>query len=179
MLFPCHLHDYILAALESQSRIGWEEALSGFLSKRWSILSSLDMNTPNKTDTALGVRYMRACISSIHGHSQRMWLARSGVLRSNDDDQLKTIRSAEAAKIRELYLQPHLLRIGDRHYCERSHERPSPSRSTVYAATVVTKSSEVYGRASPGWRATIFNHRLFWKGRPWMIWRNGWSIFLA
>jgi hypothetical protein len=123
LLFPCHLHDYILAALESQSRIGWEEALSGFLSKRWSILSSLDMNTPNKTDTALGVRYMRACISSIHGHSQRMWLARSGVLRSNDDDQLKTIRSAEAAKIRELYLQPHLLRIGDRHYCERSHDR--------------------------------------------------------
>ena len=121
--FPRHLHDHIEAALEAQLCIGWEEALSGFLSKQWSTLSSLEMYHSNHTDVALGMNRMRVCISSIYAHSQRMWIARNGVLHSNDDEQQLTIRSVEAAEIRSLYRKPHLLREGDRHYCERSLDR--------------------------------------------------------
>ena len=121
--YPCHLHDHIQAALEAQSRIGWEEALSGFLSTHWSSLSSCDMYVPASTDTDLGAKRMRACISSIYEHSQRTWIARNEVLHSHEDAQLSNIRYAETAEIRALHQQPHLLQAGDRHYCERSLAR--------------------------------------------------------
>ena len=123
MQFPCHLHSTIQAALAAQHQIGWEAALSGFLSQQWGSLAMHDMHTSGKLDRTKGAARMRTCITAIHDHSQRLWLARNSALHATDDDTVRDIRSSENAEIKDLYKQPHLLRAGDRHYCERSLDR--------------------------------------------------------
>ncbi|KAI2498313.1 hypothetical protein MHU86_16183 [Fragilaria crotonensis] len=121
--YPAHLGDHIAAALESQGRIGWQEATSGLLSKQWSVLSCLDMHSPNRTNIDAGMKRMKSFMTAIHAHTTRLWMARNEVLHSTQDGEQANIRSSEAAEIRSLHQQPHLLRAGDRHYCERSLER--------------------------------------------------------
>ena len=82
-----------------------------------------DMHTSGKLDRTKGAARMRPCITAIHDHSQRLWLARNSALHATDDDTVRDIRSSENAEIKDLYKQPHLLRAGDRHYCERSLDR--------------------------------------------------------
>jgi hypothetical protein len=80
------------------------------------------MYVPALRDTDLGANVCEHAYCQ-YMHSQRMWIARHGVLHSHEDAQLSNVRSPEAPEIRELYQQPHLLRAGDRHFCERSLDR--------------------------------------------------------
>ena len=117
--YPSHLRGKMEEALESQHRIGWYEATSGLLSCHWSSLSCCAMHDSGKTDVNAGAQRMRTCISAIYDHVTRIWTARNEVLHSADDDDQINIRSTEIAEIKALYRQPHLLRVCDRHYCER------------------------------------------------------------
>jgi hypothetical protein len=131
--YPLHLQETIGKALESQDRIGWREAASGFLSRHWSLLASCDMHVPGKLAMSDGAKRMRTCISAIYDHATRIWKARNGVLHSKDDDEQYHIRSKEVAEIKVLYQNPHLLRACDRHLLDRSldsiiHGSPSLQR---------------------------------------------------
>ncbi|KAI2501729.1 hypothetical protein MHU86_12735 [Fragilaria crotonensis] len=121
--YSSHLRAPIAEALESQSSIGWKEAISGLLSKSWFRLSCLDMYNTERIDTATGWKRMRSCMTALYDHATRMWTARNEILHTPGDDEQLHIRSAEIAEIQTLHKQPHLLRPGDRHYCERSLER--------------------------------------------------------
>jgi hypothetical protein len=121
--FPTHLHLSIRDAMESQTNIGWEEALSGFLSTKWARLACCDMYNPDVLDKGAGNHRMRECITAIYNHARRLWMARNEVLHSTDDEHQQSIRSVEIAEIKDMFSKPHLLRAGDRHYCERSMDK--------------------------------------------------------
>jgi hypothetical protein len=142
--YPRHLHPLIVELLTQQESIGWEEAASGFLSKSWLSLAQCDMYDPDRRDKHEGHLRMRQMISAIYNHSTRIWKARNEVLHSKTDVQQREIRSAETAEIQDLYQKPHLLRAGDRHYCERSLERllDGPARTRRKWLRRVRKSIE-------------------------------------
>ena len=120
--YPLHLRETIGKALESQDQIGWREAAYGFLSCYWSSLACCDMHEQGKLDKSAGAKRMKTCISAIYEHVTRIWKARNGVLHSKDDEGQNQIRSAEVAEIKALFQNPHLLRVCDRHLCDRSME---------------------------------------------------------
>ena len=63
---------------------------------------------------------MKQIITAVGDHTRRLWLARNSVLHAKDDDQLAAIRTSEFAEIEYYHSNPHLLRMGDQHYCRRS-----------------------------------------------------------
>ena len=157
--YPAHLRDHIAAALELQGSIGWQEATSGLLSKQWSALSCLDMHNPNRTDIDAGKKRMKSLMTALHAHATRLWTARNEVLHSTQDDEQANIRSSEVAEIRILHQQPHLLRAGDRHYCERSLERilqGSPSMRRRWLRRV--RQSIAEHQSDSGWQSLITNY---------------------
>jgi hypothetical protein len=66
---------------------------------------------------------MSESIKALYEHSRRLWLVRNEVLHKQDDIQLRDIRSKEIAEIKQYHSQPHMVRAGDRHYCERSLQK--------------------------------------------------------
>ena len=121
--YPAHLRGYIETARRDQRRIGWSMAAHGFLSKSWTHLACQDMHIPDRLEVQAGHNRIRSIIAALYGHSSRIWLARNEVLHSNNESILRGIRSTEVAEIKALYQKPHLLRAGDRHYCQRSLDR--------------------------------------------------------
>jgi hypothetical protein len=68
--YPAYLQEPILVALSAQKSIGWEEPLSGFLSKNWGHVASRDMyNEKKEMDKSKGQERMRVCISAIYAHT--------------------------------------------------------------------------------------------------------------
>ena len=157
--YPEFLQEPIRAALLAQQSIGWEEALSGFLSKNWGHVATRDMYNEKEMDKSKGQERIRGCISAIYAHTHRMWISRNEALHSNDEDQLRDIRSTENAEIRDLHQKPHLLRAGDRHYCERSLEKllKGPQSTRRRWLRRVRKSMEEH-RSDGGQQALITSY---------------------
>ena len=110
---PAHLLAPIRSALAAQARIGWQHALTGFLSVECRRLAGMNQSTPTNDET-LGLSRMRKVIHGIHSHVLRQWTSRNVVLHESNDSSLVNIRSAELAEIRALHGNPHryCLRIG-------------------------------------------------------------------
>ncbi|KAI2498643.1 hypothetical protein MHU86_15820 [Fragilaria crotonensis] len=128
--YPSHFHPGITSALSSQQQIGWNSAVKGFLAREWSELALLDMHTP-RCDPRAGNNRMQRIISALCQHTRRLWIARNGCLHdSTSSNHLSS--TAEAIEIEYYHSRPHLLRIGDQHYCQRSLskllEGPSATR---------------------------------------------------
>ena len=130
--FPEHLLAPIKAALASQARIGWHQAVKGYFSKHWSALANLDMHHPTNSDRQKGTMRMRSIIQSVHQFTTQTWKSRNSALHAIDDTTATQIRSSEAAEIRHYHhANPSLLMFSDRHLCSRSlHRLISGSAST-------------------------------------------------
>ena len=116
--YPPHFQTELPRAISSQLDIGWDNCLKGFFSTSWSTIAELDMVTGRK-DSRLGASRLKSIHQAFFDHTRRMWLSRNSVLHSKDDASLLSIRSAEAAEIQYFHSRPHLLRLGDQHYCNR------------------------------------------------------------
>ena len=73
----------------------------------------------NVRDIRKGETRMKEIISALSAHFRRLWISRNGVLHSPNDENLASIRSAESVEIEYYHSRPHLLRTGDKHYCDR------------------------------------------------------------
>ena len=101
-----------------------EVAAAGFfVTREMPTLSCQDMYLPERKEKDMDAQRMRALISAIYDHSDRLWRARNEALHSNNVELNMDMRSEEIAEIRALHSKPHLLGAGDRHYCERSLDK--------------------------------------------------------
>jgi hypothetical protein len=117
--FPSHFASAISSALQAQHSIGWNNAFKGYFSKEWANMAQVDMHTGSR-DAKRGATRMKQIITAVGDHTRRLWLARNSVLHAKNDAQLAAIRSSEFAEIEYYHSNPHLLRTGDQHYCQRS-----------------------------------------------------------
>ena len=116
--YPAHLLATIHAALTTQRIIGWQSALKGYFAKEWSALSQLDMHNKSRDIRKGEVRMARQIIQALSTHIRRLWLARNDCLHRNSHSTAPG--SAESVEIEYYHSRPHLLRLGDQHYCHRS-----------------------------------------------------------
>ena len=121
--YPTHMLPSIKSALKSQARIGWLQALKGFLSKEWTHLATLDIDHPTRSDEVLGSRRIQQLVQAFYTYNQTMWSSRNAVLHSADSSTMIDIRSTELAEIRHYLQHPTLLLSADRHLCEWSIDK--------------------------------------------------------
>lgn len=115
-----HLREAITRAVASQNKIGWDNALRGFLSREWRVLASLDINDScTVSDDKVNGRLRKAMIS-LYEYTRATWLHRNELLHTTESNALAvSIRSATISEIKHYHNHPHLLRFDDRHLCER------------------------------------------------------------
>ena len=83
--FPQHMQPAIQSALLSQARIGWYQAMKGFLSKRWLELACQDMHDLSKVVESKGLFRMNQIMTALYAHNLRTWTSRNEVLHSTGD----------------------------------------------------------------------------------------------
>jgi hypothetical protein len=116
--YSTHVSSLIASALTSQQLIGWDSAINGYFACEWADIAQWDMHKPMR-DARKGEARMKQIISALSPHVRRTWIARSGCLHDSSDSDTLT-PSAEAVEIEYYHSRPHLLRLGDQHYCQRS-----------------------------------------------------------
>ena len=121
--YPPHMLPLIESAIQSQARIGWLQAIKGFLSKDWRELATMDLYHPARREDLLGSRRMTQLVNAFYTYNQTMWSARNEVLHSADSANMLDIRSTELAEIRHNLNHPTLLSFADRHLCDWSIEK--------------------------------------------------------
>ena len=114
--YPLHLLDLVKAALSAQEMIGWKSALKGYFAKQWAELAQLDMHTTN-LDSRKGELRMKQIIGALSNHIRRLWSSRNSCLHDTDSPSVSV--SAETIEITYYHSRPHMLRLGDQHYCNR------------------------------------------------------------
>ena len=116
--YPTHFLALIASALTSQCLIGWDSAIKGYFAREWADMAQWDMHKPTR-DVRKGEVRMKHIISSLGQHVRRIWIARNGCLHDSADSDASKL-SSEAVEIEYYHSRPHLLRLGDQHYCQRS-----------------------------------------------------------
>jgi hypothetical protein len=119
-LYPPHLRMALTTAMASQTKIGWDNALRGFLSTDWMELASLDLESPTKYSESYGNARIRKALTCLYEYTQTTWENRNAAPHNKEANDLAvSIRSADALAIKHYHGKPHLLRFDDRHLCER------------------------------------------------------------
>jgi hypothetical protein len=83
------------AALQSQARIGWGNALKGFLSKSWRKMANLDFHNPKRLDSATGESRLRSIIAATHEFTRSIWLSRNSALHGKANDEARSTCNTE------------------------------------------------------------------------------------
>jgi hypothetical protein len=120
--YPLEIQQLILLAVQSQNRLGWDNVLRGFFSKRWTDLASRSLMVPDRTDLQTGHARMRAIIHSIHIYARDIWTSRNKALHSREAQYHNSIRTAEEAEIRTYYENQTILHFDDWYLCDKSLE---------------------------------------------------------
>lgn len=121
--FPRKLQDRIRKALNEQERIGWNNAIKGYLSVEWRLLADLSpYGSTCDEQEGKGFRVLTTILNHFQQTTQRLWKARNHVLHTSTEERLRCIRDAQTVEIRAMYANPESVQAGDRHYCERSLE---------------------------------------------------------
>jgi hypothetical protein len=116
-----HMMRILTEALEEQQRIGWLNAIRGFLSKKWRVLASTHMdNIEASVNPQDGSRRIGTVIQRIQAFVRTKWEGRNTALHKHDLYDVEKFRTLEAAEIRHYHTQPHLLQVGDQHLCSGS-----------------------------------------------------------
>lgn len=112
--YPLQLQDSIQKVLEEQTRIGWDNALIGLLASSWT-----EIATHGNQPTWDASRRIQRGLKGMYARAQCRWKGRNHALHGSNEQVTAQIYTIESAAIRYYYSRPHLLSIGDRHYCER------------------------------------------------------------
>jgi hypothetical protein len=141
--YPSHFLPLAEEALKTQSSIGWIKSIKGFLAKQWSIMAQYAMDSRTR-DQRKGEQRMKQINTALSAHIRRLWTSRNEALHAPHDHSLDSVQSAESAEIQYYHSRPHLLRVGDQHYCTRP-------LSKILASTPATRrrwlwqSQTIYG----------------------------------
>jgi hypothetical protein len=111
--YPSLIIASTMGAIDSQTHIGWNNAIRGFLSQAWTDLASRSLSDPDTVDIQKGRARMQTIIQSLHKHSWDTWLARNDKLHKKGLEQQTSIRTAEKAEIRFFYENPTTLHFDD------------------------------------------------------------------
>jgi hypothetical protein len=119
--FKTHMMTILQEALEEQHSIGWLNASRGFLSKKWKLFVSTHMENLNApVNNQDGSRRIGSIVQRIQAFVRIQWEGRNSALHKHNHSDVENFRTLEAAEIRHFHTQPHLLPVGDQHYCSRS-----------------------------------------------------------
>ena len=117
--YPARFHDTLEKAIEDQAKIGWHNAMKGYLSTEWQHALSLAIYDNDNNQEGKGPFFTRKNQRALYNATRQLWLARNQALHGESTKDLDKIRSVETAKIKEYYKHPELIPAADRHYCER------------------------------------------------------------
>jgi hypothetical protein len=119
--YPSHIITILQQALDEQSKIGWINAIRGFLSTKWRQLAASHMSNPEALPQEQeGHRRMSIAIHRIQDFVRTRWEGRNEALHQINQDNTAANITLEAAEISHYFNQPHLLPVGDQHYCSGS-----------------------------------------------------------
>ena len=141
--YPPHFLDLVNDALSTQQLIGWKSALKGYFAKQWADLAQLGMHT-TKRDPRKGELRMKQIIGALSNHIRRLWSSRNACLHDNDSPSVSA--SAETIEIKYYHSRPHLLCLGDQHYCNRPLSKilsSSPATRRRWLRKVKQSSAEL------------------------------------
>jgi hypothetical protein len=116
-IFPIKLRDIISQSLREQKAIGWDQALRGYLSRKWRILASDSVFDNVPIQESKGKYNIRNILKAMYELTRKLWLQRCKKLHEADGDAVLAVSAEEQAELRALYEHPELVPAGDRHYC--------------------------------------------------------------
>ncbi|KAI2500974.1 hypothetical protein MHU86_13519 [Fragilaria crotonensis] len=116
--FPSKFRLGLQQALQDQDKLGWEQAIKGFVSVEWRHLLTLGMGITRANWREWGCKtavraedFQSISIIIVDGEESSV----TGQQREG----MKAIRQEEVAEIKRMYQQPELISATDRHYCEQ------------------------------------------------------------
>ncbi|MGV2339258.1 MAG UNVERIFIED_CONTAM: hypothetical protein LVR18_36350 [Planctomycetaceae bacterium] len=113
-----HMLQILESALQEQEQIGWHNFIKGYQSKVWRELAHTNMDSPGvQASSHDGDRRMSDVYSRVAAFVTQIWKGRNEALHKGSIDDTRLYQSLEAAEIRHYFNQPHLLPVGDQHYC--------------------------------------------------------------
>lgn len=118
--YPPEMQASIRLAIQSQSSIGWDNAIRGFLSKEWTDLASRTLLAPRKLDLHNGRRRMQSITNSLFEYARSTWVFRNECLHGRDEQKKRAILTAEEAEIRQYYTNQTMLHFDDRYLCDKN-----------------------------------------------------------
>jgi hypothetical protein len=106
------------SAIQEQEQIGWHNFIKGYQSKVWRELAHTNMDSPGvKASSHDGDCRMSDVHSRVAAFVTQIWKGRNEALHKGSINDTRLYQSLEAAEIRHYFDQPHLLPVGDQHYC--------------------------------------------------------------
>ena len=111
---PPDLQDAISVAIADQTRIGWDNALTGILAYSWIEVAKHCNQPPWEAE-----RRIQTAIKGLHKRTASLWKGRNNQLHGPQEREATRVYTAESATIRYYHSRPHLLGLTDRHYCDK------------------------------------------------------------
>ena len=115
--FPPHIQQTLDDAIVEQSRIDWINALKGFLTMKWSDLSSMTILNQTKRDTSAGRSRTHQVLKTPATMTRSLWLGRNDALHQTQETADSLVYTAESAELRRYHSHPELIPSSDQHYC--------------------------------------------------------------
>ncbi|KAI2501345.1 hypothetical protein MHU86_13143 [Fragilaria crotonensis] len=116
--FPSKFRLGLQQALQDQDKLGWEQAIKGFVSVEWRHLLTLGMGDNESEPARVGMQRLRFVLKTFSQLASSLWTARNQA-HGTTEEGMKAIRQEEVAEISRMYQQPELISATDRHYCEQ------------------------------------------------------------
>ena len=114
--YPTHMHASLNRIISEQNRIGWDNAIKGFLSKSWIDLASVSYDS-DKLSVAEGAQRLREGIKALHTFTKGLWKARNAALHDADEGQNQQLRSRMQDTIIHMHQHPNDICFEDRYLC--------------------------------------------------------------
>ena len=118
--YPLHMREKVRKVANSQSDIGWDNALKGFLSKEWTALAACHLIEPSTLDFQTAHNRMTRVLKDLHHYTRQLWSTRNEALHSTESESMAAIRSITQAEIKHYYHHQDLLQFEDRYLFHNS-----------------------------------------------------------
>jgi hypothetical protein len=73
--YPSKMRVQILTALNDQEKMGWNNAIKGYLSVEWRTLAETSLHDSMPMQVGTGMNLMKSILVSFHQATQRLWKA--------------------------------------------------------------------------------------------------------
>ena len=108
------LQESISIAIADQTKIGWDNALTGILANSWLAVARHSNHPSWEAE-----RRLQTAIKGLHKRTASLWKGRNTQLHGPSEQEATRIYTAESATIRYYHSRPHLLGMTDRHSCDK------------------------------------------------------------